>query len=88
MLGTLLSEDGKIAVASSLITLIISSVVFFTFGYFCRHCQQRPKQTSPIPIRSTIPVYENVTIEQDTCTEQDLELKENVAYGPIATNSN
>ena len=86
--GALLSEDGRIAVASSLITFIVSSVLFFTFGYFCHHCQQKPKQASsiPNPVRSTVPVYENVTLEQDTA-EQDLELKENVAYGPLTTNN-
>ena len=85
-IGTLLSEDGKIAMAS-LTTFNVISVFFFTLGYFCHHCQQKPEQTNPIPdpIRSTIPVYENVTLEQDT--EQDLELKENVAYGPLTTNN-
>ena len=88
-IGALLSEDRKIAVASSLITFIVSSVLFFTFGYFCHHCQQKPKQKSPIPdpVRSTIPVYANVTLEQDTA-EQDLEQKENVAYGPSLGLSN
>ena len=41
---------------------------------------------SQLPVRSTVPVYENVTLEQDTA-EQDLELKENVAYGPLTTNN-
>ena len=43
-------------------------------------------QTSfiPDPIRSTVTVYENVTLEQDT--EHDLELKENVAHDPLTTN--
>ena len=80
-LGSLLSEDGKIAVASSVITLIISSVVFFTFGYICRHYRQKQTQALPIPVMNRTPVYENVIPEQNT--EQDLELKENIAYGPI-----
>ena len=86
-IGALLSEEGRIAVASSLITFIVSSVIFFAFGYFCHHCQLKTKQTSsiPDPIRSTVPEYENVTLEQDT--EQDLELKENVAYGPLTTSN-
>ena len=69
--------------ASSVVTLIISSVVFFTFGYFCRHYRQKQTQALPIPFTNRIPeaVYENVTPEQNT--EQDLELKENIAYGPI-----
>ena len=82
-----MSEDGKVAVASSLITLIISSIMFFASGYFCHHCRQKPQQTSistlPVPVKSATPLYENVLLEQDP--GQDLELKENVAYGPIAT---
>ena len=69
--------------ASSLITLIISSIVFFIFGYFCRHYHQKQKRTLPIPVTNRTPVYENVIPEQNL--EQDLELKENVAYGPIAS---
>ena len=34
-----LSEDGRIAVAS-LTTFVITSIVFFTFGYLCCHYQQ------------------------------------------------
>ena len=79
-LGAFLSEDGKIAVASSLVTLIISSIVFFIFGYFCHHYRQKQKRTL---VMNRTPVYENVTPEHNL--EQDLELKENVAYGPVAS---
>ena len=82
-IGSLLSEDGKIAVTSSLITFIISSIVFFIFGYFCHHCRQKQKRTRPVPVTNRTPVYENVIPEQNL--EQDLELKENIAYGPIAS---
>ena len=74
-IGAFLSEDGKIAVASSVSTFIITSVVFFTFGYLCHHYHHKPKQVFPVPVPSAIPLY---LPEQDT--EQDLELKENVAY--------
>lgn len=55
-IGSLLSEDGKIAVASSLImtTFIISSIVFFIFGYFCHHYRQ--KRILPTPIENTTPI--------------------------------
>ena len=76
-----LSEDGKIAVAS-LITFIVSSIVFFIVGCFCHHYCQKQKQTPPISVMNRTPVYENVIPEQTL--EQDLEMKENIAYGPIA----
>ena len=82
-IGSLLSEEEIIAVASSLIVFIISSVVFFIFGYSCHHCRQTQKQTLPISVMNRTPVYENVIPEQNL--EQDLELKENIAYGPIAS---
>ena len=81
----MLSQDGIIAVASSVTTFIITSIVFFTFGYLCRYCHRKQEQTRPPPAeRSTPgPVYEDVLPKQNT--EQDLELKENIAYGPVAT---
>ena len=81
-IGSLLSEDGIIAVASSLITFIISSVGFFISGYSCHHYRQKQKWTLPISVMNRNPVYENVLPEQ--ILEQGLELKENIAYGPIA----
>ena len=77
-----ISNNGKIAVASSVSTFVIASIVFFSTGYFCRHYRQKSKPALPIPVMNRTPVYENVVPEQDT--EQDLELKENVAYGPVA----
>ena len=82
-IGSLLSEDGIIiAVASSLITVIVSSITFFIFGYFCHHCRQKQRVTPPISVVNQPPVYENVLPEQNL--EQNLEMKENIAYGPIA----
>ena len=77
----LIREDGKIAVASSVSTFIITSVVFFIFGYLCRHYRQKQTQFPPIPLTNRTPVYENVIPERNK--EQDLELNENIAYGPI-----
>ena len=68
---------------ASLTTFIVSSVTFFIFGYFCHHCRQ--KQTLPDPTANTTPVYENVLPTQDP--GRDMELQENVAYGPLASNN-
>ena len=80
------SEDGIIiiiiAVTSSLITVIISSIIFFIFGYLCHHYCQKQRVTPPIPVVNRPSVYENVLPEQNL--EQNLEMKENIAYGPIA----
>ena len=82
--GTLLSQDGIVAVVSSVITFIITSIVFFTFGYLCRHYRQKQEQTRPPPVERPTPgpVYEDVLPTQNT--DLDLELKENIAYGPVA----
>ena len=80
----MLSEDGIIiAVASSLIAVIISSITFFIFGYFCHHYCQKQRVTPPISVANRPPMYENVLPEQNL--EQNLELKDNIAYGPIAS---
>ena len=79
----MLSKDGIIIeVASSLITVIISSITFFIFGYLCHHYRQKQRVTPPIPVVNQPPVYENVLPKQNL--EQNLEMKENIAYGPIA----
>ena len=74
-------EDGKVTVASSVSTFITTSIVFFIYGYLCQHYCQKQTQTAPIPVTNRTPVYKNVIPEQNK--EQDLELNENIAYGPI-----
>ena len=75
----LICEDSIVAswhrgtVALSVSTFIITSIVFFIFGYLCRHYRQKQTQTPPIPVVNRIPVYENVIPEQTK--EQDLEWK-------------
>ena len=91
-----LTDDGKIAVASS-VTFIVGSGMFFIIGFLCRHFCQKFKerhsiintQTSTGPrtashpnqenILST-PVYDDVVLKQ---REQELELKENIAYTSV-----
>ena len=83
-----LTEDGKIAVASS-VTFVGGSSMFFIIGFLCGHfCRkERPNsQTSTGPRTASqsdqgnTPYYDDVVIQQ---SHQELELKENVAYGPI-----
>ena len=81
-IGAFLSEGGKITIAS-LTTFIVSSFTFFTFGYFCHH--RRQKRTLPAPIENSIPMYETVLPAQDP--ERDMELQEDVAYGPLASSN-
>ena len=82
-IAAFLREHGKIAVALSVSTFIVTSIVFFSFGYLCRHYHQKQTQSPPVPLTNRTPVYENVLPEQ--ILEKDLELNENIAYGPIAT---
>ena len=87
-----------IVVFSSIIVdvCIVSSIVFFSIGYACGWFRQKYKQSCKAAIivdsteknahgnegsRTPAPMYE----ELHTPEHQDLvELKENVAYGPIA----
>ena len=77
-----LTDDVKIAVASS-ITFIVGSVLFFIIGFLCGHfCRWEKKYTAGSVIESEkihVPYYDDVVLKQ----EQELELKENVAYGPV-----
>ena len=88
-----LTDDGKIAVASS-VTFVAGSSMFFIIGLLCgRFCRkERPNsrsQTSTGPrtasqsdqenIPST-PIYDDMVLKQQ---EQELELKENIAYASV-----
>ena len=72
---------------------ILASILFFTIGFLCGHfriCQKRRKpsaaaagETQSVPSgvaacgQSQIPYYDDVVLQQE------VELKENVAYGPL-----
>ena len=79
---------------ASSVTFIAGSSMFFIIGFLCGHfCRKKRhnsrSQTSTDPgtfsqfdqenIPST-PVYDDVVLKQ---REQELELKENIAYAPI-----
>ena len=79
--------------ASSVTVFIVASIFFFTIGFLCGHfriCQKRRKpsaaaevETPSVPPgvatsgQTQIPYYDDVMLQQE------VELKENVAYGPV-----
>ena len=87
-----LNRDGKIAVASSVTVFAVASILFFIIGFLCGHfCQKRRKSSTTATAGETVPpggsggqtqtpYYDDVVKQQ---SDQELELKENVAYGPI-----
>ena len=77
--GSSLSQDGKIAIASSISIAIAASVLFSTFGYLCGLHRQKKKSTSSAD--KPTPVYEDILPKKEH--EQKLELKSNVAYASI-----
>ena len=78
-----LTDDVKIAVASSVTAFIVGSILFFIIGFLCGYfCRWEKKFTAGTVTESEkthAPYYDDVVLKQ----EQELELKENVAYGPI-----
>jgi hypothetical protein len=82
-----LSDDGKIAVASSVAVFIMTSILCFTTGFLCRHfCQNVKREKENITPSENVqgaqgaPYYDDVVIKQH---EKELELKENVAYNSV-----
>ena len=89
--GVKLSQEGKIAVASSVTVFVVTAILFFTVGFLCRHwCARRKAKRT----HSEISAPENLTLGSlyydDVLPKQHnmevLELKENIAYGPISNN--
>ena len=62
--------------ASSVTVFAVASILFFTSGFLCGHFRQKKRN----PTNQTIPLYDTVQPKQ---YEQELELKANVAYGPV-----
>ena len=83
--GGPLSREEKIAVASSVTVFVVTSILFFTVGFLCHHwCpgkEAKRREVSVLENLSQGPLYDNVLPNQYSL--EILELKENIAYGPI-----
>ena len=70
--------------ASSVTAFVMASILFFTVGFLHGHfCQKKRKPAETVPPsggQTQIPYYDDVVLQP---CEQELELKENVAYGPV-----
>ena len=69
--------------ASSITIFVVASILFFIVGFLFGHfCRKERKTTETVPCEKThsIPYYDDVVLKQ---REEELELKENVAYGPV-----
>ena len=75
-----LSRDGKIAVASLVTALVVASILFFIVGFLCGNFYQK-RRSRRISGQTQIPYYDDVMLHQPD--EQELELKENVAYALV-----
>ena len=69
------------AVSSTVVAFLVISLLTFIIGliHFSRKFKQSSKETPSQPV----PLYEDVLPSAVKHQEQDLELKENVAYGPL-----
>ena len=81
-----------VAVSSSVTVFLIASIVIFITGFACGHCfSQKFKQSSketphptdypPSTSCHPTPLYEELQPSAEKYQEQDVDLKENVAYG-------
>ena len=79
-----------------LITAIVCSLVFFTLGMLvgalfhywttirCSHKLKRSSSNSSTPPATSVPVvYEEVSPKSHSGRKSDIELKDNLAYGPV-----
>ena len=82
-----LTNGGKIAVTSSVTAFVVGSILFFMFGLLCGHyCWKEKKgmatskQCEKTPHGT--PYYDDLVLNK----QQELKLKENVAYVPVRWN--
>ena len=72
--------------ASSVTVFIVTSILFFIIGFLCGLFCRRERKTAENKVnKKQIPYYDDVMLKQH---EQELELKENIAYGPISGYTN
>ena len=69
-------------VVSLVIIFLVSSVFVFIIGFACGQKNKLPNVDNHPPTNHPGPIYDNVLLSDLKHQEQDLELKENVAYGP------
>ena len=88
-------DELMVAVTSIVILFLMISILTFIAGFVCgyyirgRKCKEPSKKTSNSPVSiaskpAAAPYYEDVDVLPNAMKhqEQNLELKENVAYGP------
>ena len=79
----MLNQEGQIAAASSVTVFGMASILFLAVGFLCGNFYQKKRKTAEI---STVPPADGQTqipYYDDVILKQELELKANVAYGPI-----
>ena len=74
--GSSLSQDGIIAIASSIFVFTVSSISFTLFGYLCRRKQEQKSSSSA---NKPHPIYESVQIMNNTKNLM-VDVETNVAY--------
>ena len=92
-----------ISVVSSLTSFVFGSLLFFTVGYLCAYCvhsarrekasstgqlQDGAATTAHVQSTQDNVLYEDVRLPKQQEEEENLELKDNVAYGPLKTTQN
>jgi hypothetical protein len=78
----LLSQDGKIAVASSVTVFIVASISFFIIGFLFGHFCQKKRKSSTTADETVTPAGSGGQTQTPYYDElEEVELEENVAYG-------
>ena len=76
-------------VSSTVVAFLVISILIFAVGFVCGHyfgrkSKQLSTETQDYPSASqTVPLYEDVTSSAVEQQEGGLEMRENVAYGPL-----
>ena len=82
ILSQALSQERKIAIASSVTVFIVTSVLFLIVGFLSGHfCRRKRKAVDHKVVKNKTPIYDDIIVLKQQ--EHELELKENEAYGPI-----
>ena len=68
------------------VVFLIISLLIFVIGFVCGHHSGRKRKQSSSSLNQPVALYEDVNVLPSAVEhqEQHLELRENVAYGPLS----
>ena len=87
--STVLNHPDSVIIATTVSTTILFVIISFIIGYLCGHFSQKQKHSVKTLNKTgtSEPLSTSTGVSSSKHDPRDLEMMENVAYGPLSINS-